>query len=310
MMGKIRTVLGDIEPAALGVTYMHEHVITHPPASVTDRDLAMESIAAATRELGHFHMAGGRGLVEMTPRDYGRDPLALREIAAATGVHIVCTTGWLKDKFCRPWVEERTVEELADAMIREVTVGIDDTGVRAGVIKAASSLNTITPAEEKVFRAAARAQRAAGALITTHTEMGTMALEQIELLRSEGVAPERILIGHLDHKPDLEYWRAVAQTGANLGIDQIGKEKYLPDSRRIELILAMVAEGYAAQLCLAGDLARQSYWPAYGQWCGPGLTYTLWRFVPWLRECGLGDRQITAMFVATPARLLQIEHSG
>jgi 5-phospho-D-xylono-1,4-lactonase len=306
-MGRIRTVLGDIEPAALGVTYMHEHVITNPPPSVTDRDLAMASIAAATREVSHFHLAGGCGLVEMTPREYGRDPLALREVSATTGVHIVCTTGWLKDKFCRPWVEERTVDDLADEMIREITEGIDDTGVRAGVVKAASSLNTITPAEEKVFRAAARTHRQTGALISTHTEMGTMALEQIELLRSEGVAAERILIGHLDHKPDLGYWRTIAQTGANLGIDQIGKEKYLPDSRRIELILAMVAEGYAAQLCLAGDLARKSYWPAYGQWCGPGLTYILWRFAPWLHERSLGDHQIMAMFVDTPARLLQLE---
>ena len=308
-MSKIRTVLGDIDPPALGVTYMHEHVITHPPVSFLDRDLAMESIAAATRELSHFHAAGGRSLVEMTPRDYGRDPLALREIATATGVQIICTTGWLKDKLCRPWVAERTVADLADEMIREITVGIDETGVRAGVIKAASSLNTITPAEEKVFRAAARAHLATGALITTHTELGTLALEQVELLRSEGVAPERILVGHLDHKPDLEYWRAVARTGANLGIDQIGKEKYLPDSRRIELILAMVAEGYTAQLCLAGDLARTSYWPSYGTGGGPGLTYLLWRFLPWLRERGLEPQTLEALMVGTPARLLQLERA-
>ncbi|WP_169239964.1 phosphotriesterase family protein [Candidatus Roseilinea sp. NK_OTU-006] len=305
-MGKIRTVLGDIEPTALGLTYMHEHVITHPPADVADRDLAMESIAAATRELTSFFLAGGRALVEMTPRDYGRDPQALREISAATGVHIICTTGWLKDKFCRRWVEERTVNELADEMIREIEEGIDGAGVRAGVIKAGSSLNAITPAEEKVFRAAGRAHRETGALISTHTEKGTMALEQIELLRREGVSPERILVGHLDHKPELDYWRSVAQTGANLGVDQIGKEKYLPDSRRIELILAMVAEGYGDQLCLSGDMARASYWPAYGGWGGPGLTYILWRFLPWLRERGLDSSQIEAMMGKTPARLLQL----
>ena len=306
-MGKIRTVLGDIESTALGLTYMHEHVITHPPADVADRDLAMESIAAATRELTSFFLAGGRALVEMTPRDYGRDPQALREISAATGVHIICTTGWLKDKFCRRWVEERTVNELADEMIREIEEGIDGVGVRAGVIKAGSSLNAITPAEEKVFRAAGRVHRETGALISTHTEKGTMALEQIELLRSEGVSPERILVGHLDHKPELDYWRSVARTGAHLGIDQIGKEKYLPDSQRIELILAMVAEGYGDQLCLSGDLARASYWPAYGGWGGPGLTYILWRFLPWLRERGLDSSQIEAMTVKTPARLLQID---
>ena len=147
-------------------------------------------------------------------------------------------------------------------------------------------------------------------MITTHTEMGTMALEQIALLRSEGVAPKHILIGHLDHKPELEYLCTVAQTGANLGIDQIGKEKYYPDSLRIELILALVAEGFGSQITLVGDLARKSYWPAYGQWCGPGLTYILWRFLPWLHERGLDVHHLTAMLVATPARLFQLGDYG
>jgi len=306
-MGIIRTVCGDIPPAALGITYTHEHLITHPPASVTDPDLRMDSVAAAIREVGYFHQAGGRALVEMTPRDYGRDPLALREIALATGVHVIGATGWHKHKFCHPWVEARSIEALADEMVQDLTAGMADTGVRAGLIKAASSLNVITPAEEKVFRAAARAHRATGALISTHTEMGTLALEQIALLKAEGVPPERVLIGHLDHKPELEYLRAVAQTGANLGFDQIGKEKYLPDSQRIELILALVAEGYGSQLVLAGDLARQSYWPAYGPGRGPGLTYLLWRFVPWLHERGVSRAQVKTLLVETPARLLQID---
>ena len=86
-------------------------------------------------------------------------------------------------------MEERSINSLADQIVREVIVGIDATGIRAGVIKAASSLNTITLAEEKVFRAAARAQRETGAVITTHTEAGTMGLEQVELLRSEGWTP-------------------------------------------------------------------------------------------------------------------------
>jgi len=305
-MSVIRTVRGDIDPSALGVTYMHEHIVTHPPASVTDTDLVMDDVGAAMRELGWYAQAGGSAVVEMTPRDYGRDPAALRKISEATGIHIVCPTGWHKHKFCHPWVEARTVADLTEEMTRDLTIGIDDTGVCAGLIKAASSLDAITPAEEKVFRAAARAHHETGALISTHTEMGTMALEQIALLRREGVAPERVLVGHLDHKPDLGYLRAVAQTGANMGFDQIGKEKYHPDHRRIDLILALVGEGYGAQLTFAGDLARKSYWPAYGRGFGPGLTYILWRFAPWLRERGLDTRQLEIILVQTPARLLAL----
>jgi phosphotriesterase-related protein len=302
----IRTVRGDIAPSELGITYPHEHLLTNPPASIADRDLEMDSEEAAIRELGFFHAAGGRALVEMSPRDYGRAPEALRRISEASGVHVICTTGWHKDAFCRPWVESRSIDDLAEEIIREVQEGIDDTGVRAGVIKAGSSLNTITPAEEKAFRAAARAQRVTGAVITTHTEAGTMGLEQIELLRSEGVDPARVILGHIDRRMDYEYQRALLQTGATIIYDQLSKEKYYPDSLRVEFLVRLVGDGFDKQIMLSGDLARKSYWPSYGHWGGPGLTYILWRFVPWLREAGLTNDAIEEILVRTPARVLQM----
>lgn len=305
-MGIIRTVSGDIAPEELGACYPHEHVLTRPPASVSDADLTMDSEEAAIRELGYFRLAGGGALVEMSPRDYGRDPEGLQRVAAASGVHLICTSGWHKDAFCRPWVEERSINSLADEIVREVVVGIDATGIRAGVIKAASSLNTITAAEEKVFRAAARAQRETGAVITTHTEAGTMALEQVELLRSEGVDPARIVIGHVDRKLELDYHRTLLATGVTVIYDQLSKEKYYPDSQRIKILGALIAEGFGDQLMLAGDLARKSYWPSYGTGGGPGLTYILWRFAPWLRESGVAADAVEAMLVQTPARVLQL----
>ncbi len=305
-MSIIRTVAGDIAPDELGICYPHEHVLTHPPAAVADSDLTMDSEAAAIRELGYFYAAGGRALVEMSPRDYGRDPEGLRRVSAASGVHLICTTGWHKDAFSRPWIEERSITSLVDEIVREVEEGIDGTGVRAGVVKAASSLNTITPTEEKAFRAAARAQRETGALITTHTEAGTMGLEQVELLRSEGADPARIVIGHVDRNMDLDYHRALLSSGVTVIYDQLSKEKYYPDSLRVQFLTTLVAEGFGDQLMLSGDLARKSYWPSYGGWGGPGLTYILWRFVPWLREAGLDGARVEAMLLHTPARVLQL----
>jgi phosphotriesterase-related protein len=304
-MGVIRTVRGDIAPDALGVTYPHEHLITHPPANVPEIDFRMDDAAAALRELGWFRAAGGNAIVEMSPRDYGRDAPALRRLSEQTGVHIICVSGRVKEKFSGALTTGYSVEQLADEMIRDIQVGIGDTGVRAGVIKAGSSLNTITPGEERVFRAAARAHHATGAPISTHTEAGTMGLEQVALLRAEGVPPERIIIGHMDRRMDWEYHRALLDTGVTISYDQLSKEKYYPDSLRVEYILRIFREGYGDRIMISGDMARRSYWPSYGAWGGPGLTYVLWRFVPWLRESGLADDAIEQLLIHNPARALQ-----
>ncbi len=133
-----------------------------------------------------------------------------------------------------------------------------------------------------------------------------MGLEQIDLLRSEGADPARILVGHVDRKLGPDYHRALAATGATLGYDQLSKEKYYPDSVRVQLIVELVRAGFGRQIVLAGDLARKSYWPSYGPWGGPGLTYILWRFIPWLTAEGLDATEIDDILIHTPARLLQI----
>ncbi len=302
----IRTVRGDIDPADLGVCYPHEHVLCSPPPDVADRDLEMDSEAAALQELTWYRQAGGCALVDMTPADYGRNAPGMKRVSEATGIHIIATTGLHKDKFSARIVKDRSAEELADRFTRDVTEGVDGTDIRAGVIKAASSLNTITPSEETVFRAAARAHRRTGAAISTHTEAGTMGLEQIQLLVSEGVKPEHIIIGHVDRKLEWDYHLAMWQAGVTLSYDQISKEKYTPDSQRVEFILRAVKEGFGKQIVLGGDLGRKSYWPSYGTGGGPGLTYILWRFIPWLRSEGLSEETIQDLLVHNPARVLKL----
>ncbi|GAB4117428.1 MAG: phosphotriesterase-related protein [Roseiflexaceae bacterium] len=296
----IRTVCGDIPIERLGLCLPHEHLLGHPPDPREDRDFWLDSEAAASRELSLFAQAGGSWLVEMSPREYGRNPLGLERLARATGVAIVCVTGNHKQKFAASVVADQSVEQLAELYIQEVNHGIDASAVRAGVIKAGSSLNMITPLEERIFRAAALAQQATGAAISTHTEAGTMALEQIALLRTAGVPAERIVIGHLDRCLDWGYLAEVASTGVFMGFDQIAKEKYAPDHARIAMIERLIVAGHTAQILLAGDQARRSAWPSYGG--GPGLSYIPWRFVPWLREAGIDQQTITQLTVHNPAQ--------
>lgn len=303
----IRTVCGDIPPEALGVCYTHDHLLGQPPPDLATPDFLLDNEDAAARELHWFREAGGQALVEMSTRDYGRNVAGLRRLSERTGIHLLTATGFNKDKFSARLVEGETVETLAALFTREVNTGIDGTPIRAGVIKAASTLNAISPVAEKVFRAAAQAHRATGAPISTHTEAGTMALEQLALLAADGVPPHRVILGHLDRRLDWPYLAEVAATGAYLSFDQISKEKYYPDRERIAFLLRLVAAGHGRQLLLSGDLARRSYWPSYGTGGGPGFTYILWRFVPWLREEGMPEEALADLLIHNPARALAFE---
>lgn len=301
-MPSVMTVTGPLEPSQLGLTYSHEHLLGGPPgwsADQQDTDLRMLSMQAAQDELALFKLAGGQAIVEMSPPDYNRQPEQLHALSVWTGIHIIMTSGLHKDVYSHPLTASASVKELADRFTQEVASGVGDAQVKAGVIKAATSLDTILEGEEKVLRAAARAHLATGAPISTHTQNGTMGLEQLAILRSEGVDPSRVAIGHVDRKLEHDYHKAILDQGAYLIYDQISKEKYVPDRDRVSLLIRLVAEGYGSQLLLAGDFGRASYWTSNGG--GPGLTYILWRFVPWLISEGMPKKAALALLLGNAA---------
>lgn len=305
-MGNINTVAGVISSMQLGVTYAHEHLITHPPQFVVneDPDLCMNDIEKAVEELNLFSMAGGTAMVEMTTVDYGRNIHALRTIASRVPVHIIAPTGFLKGIYHTHLVRDKTIDQLADVMIREVTEGINGTDSKAGVIKAGTGHNDISNDEEKVLRAAARAQIATGAAISTHTEAGTMGLGQVKIFQSEGVEMEKVIIGHLDRNLDWDYHHALAKEGVYLLYDNVSKEQYHPDSLRIEFIQRLIQKGYGKRVMLSGDFGRKSYFLTQNG--GPGYTYILWRFIPWLRKMGISKSEIDDLLVNNPRAVFAI----
>jgi phosphotriesterase-related protein len=149
----------------------------------------------------------------------------------------------------------------------------------------------MTAAEEQAARAVCRVQRQTGLPLYTHTEAGTFALEQLELIAQEGVDPARVCIGHLDRNPDPAYLRQVARHGVFVGIDQVGKLKYAADEVRIALIIALIEAGYRHRILVSGDMARRSYLTAYGG--GPGLGHLVGSFMPRL-EAALRERGFPA----------------
>ena len=313
-MSVVRTVLGDVAPDALGFTLAHEHLVGQPPAEFAEDDLCLTSEADAVSELKDFASVGGGALVEMTTVDYGRDVSALKRISEVAGVPIIAATGFNKAKFADRYSGELTEDELTSWMIREVSEGISEppefvqktsspTQIKAGVIKGSSSLNGPTPAEQKVLHAVAQAHLETGAPVSTHTEKATWALEQASFLIENGVKPEKLLIGHLDFKPDVKFLVELASLGVYLGLDQFSKEKYLPDAERVNLVVELLERG-CERLLLSGDLARRSYWRVSG---GEGFRHLPKTVCSRLKAAGLTDGQLEQLFVQNPKRWLQFE---
>jgi len=306
-MNHVMTVTGPVPAGELGITLMHEHVILDHEQSYRGGFIArLEDPEVAVAELSRFRAAGGRALVELTTGDVGRDPALLRRISADSGVHIIASTGYYTEQVYRPEVHRLTIDRLALMMIDEITVGIADTGVRAGIIgELGTRRRFITPAEERVFRAAARSQLATGVAISTHTYWGgELAIEQARVLKDEGVSPDRIIIGHLGDRRDNDYHVRIADEGVWIQFDHIGKTEYLADRERARMIVDLVGRGLADRILLSCDLSYRSELATFG---GIGYAHLLTVFVPLLREEGLDDAVITQLLVDNPRRALVID---
>jgi len=289
------TVLGPIPAAELGVTDAHDHLFLRSPAlagqDFDDVDKAVEEVASSDLET----------IVEVTPIGLGRNPAGMREVSLRTGVHIVAATGYHRDAHYPPghWVHSATLEQLAERIVADLRQGMDGEAARAGVVKAGASYQRITPSEERRLIAAAVAGKETGAPILVHTEIGTIGHEIVDLLTREGVAPDRIILAHLDRNPDLELHREIADRGVWLEYDTVGRIKYRPDSQLLDLI----AGGRQDRIMLGLDLGQRDYFRAFGG--GPGLGYLMKRFVPRLRK-RIGDDAVRGILVENPSRAFAI----
>jgi 5-phospho-D-xylono-1,4-lactonase len=303
----IRTVCGDIAPHELGMCAMHEHLLGRPPAPFdNEQDLVLDDIPAVQHDVTCFRQAGGRAIVEMTPIDYGRNIVGLAQIAQACDVHIVAVSGFLKEKFAYDWLIDQSPRVLSQRLITDITIGVDGSPYRAGLLKAASSLHQITPLECTAFVAAALAHHATGATISTHTEAGTMAHAQVDLLTQHEVPVARIIIGHCDRLLDLAHHKSLVHRGVTIGYDQIGKSKYASDAIRAQMIAELCAAGFAQQIVISCDIARRSGLRGYGHANAPSYAHLIGEFVTLLREVGVSEAHITQMLIGTPTQLLSI----
>lgn len=299
----IMTLLGPIAPEELGICLPHVHLLCDPPGA--DLDHRLTDVDSAESEVEAFVTMNGRSLVECSTRDVGRIVAPLLEIAGWVPAHLISVTGRHNHRYASAMPNALDQDSLTEEFVGELTVGTEGTSARAGVIKVGTSLNEITEVERTSIQAAASAHARTGAPITTHTENGTMALELIEVLGLNGVAANRVIVGHVDRVPmSLNQHLAIARTGAFLQFDQIGKSEEYTDQVRAERVVELIEAGFGDQILLSLDYARRSMLVSYDG--KPGLPYLSEWFMVLLLEAGLEALDVRNLVIDNPARALTI----
>ena len=308
----VRTVLGDIDPRKMGVTYAHEHLVIDGGRPVEmSPDFLLADVDRLADELRDAATAGLQTAIDAMPADCGRNPAKLAELSRRTGVNLVAATGLHHERFygASHWSLRAAEDWLADMFVADVTEGIDErdyggsavnrTDIRSGIVKVAGSEGGPSARDLPIFRAAAAAHARTGVPVHTHCEAGTGALEQIVLLVGAGVPAERISLSHVDKVVDRGYHRDLLATGAFAVYDQAFRWGDR-DNGTLQLIEWAIADGHAGQVMLGMDAARQGYYRAFGG--APGLAFLLCDFSDAMEVRGIGAAIRQRLFVDNPAR--------
>jgi phosphotriesterase-related protein len=296
-----------VAPDDLGFILPAEHfyiqqweVTGHEGAyQLEDDDVFAEEIAA-------FQAVGGTCIVDQTPACIGRRPERLRVLSERTGLHIVMATGWYLEAYAPPEdrLVRRSAASLAAQMVAEVERGAEGSGIRPGIIgEFGATRSYISPLEERIHRASARAAKATGLALATHAVMSPVGLDQLDLFDEEGADISRVSIGHCDSFPHLDYWLEVARRGAFVQLDNLGFQAGRHEDRLADLVRELVDRGLEQHILLSHDVGVVPELRYHG---GRGFTYLTESFLPRLRERGLPDSILETITVRNPKRLLTI----
>jgi phosphotriesterase-related protein len=319
-MTNIHTVTGTTTPDQLGTTLMHEHLMIGYPgweAHTTQPGAGRrEMLARCIDQIEEMKGAGITAMLDPCPNDLGRDVEFMAEAASRASFQIICATGLYKEAEggTAYWNFRKSFGPVVDAMAelfeKELTEGIGETGIKAGIIKVATGPGSMSDYERQIFEAAAKAAVATGAPITTHTDRGTVGDEQQRLLTSLGVPAHRIIIGHSCGTSDHAYHMGIARGGSYLGFDRFGLDMIHPDAERTASLAKLIQNG-------AGDRAvvsHDSVWCWRGTPIPPEITlggagagswhplHFVRDVAPALRDAGVSEVQVEALLVDNPRR--------
>lgn len=354
MAGKIMTVTGPIDPDELGQTTMHEHIFIDftvmddtperwsaagrvKPVGATavglyHAPLTMEILGAVARgaanrdnrlltdermaidEVLEFKRRGGGAIVDTTSIGLKRDPLALSRVSQATGLHIVMGASWYRKGWHPKDLDDRSIENLTQEIVRDITVGVSDTGIRSGIIgEVGTEGDPLVPNELKVIKASARASRITGAAVTLHTS--AVLHEQpgiLDMLEAEGADLSRVVVGHSNPlAADLAFMEQLLARGVYIQFDTLGRPPTLrsavTDTDVGHGIVSLIEAGHVDRILLAQDVCTKLQLKSYG---GTGFSFIQEQFIPYLKQLGVTDAQVHTIMVENPRRVLTFAEPG
>jgi len=335
----VTTVTGPLPPEQLGITLVHEHIMdngpawfeepeeplrylrdipvdkanyealrTHPYASRDNVFMLDEGIAV--RELEIFRNLGGGSIVDVSCRGIGPFPEKLRRVSEGSGVNIIMGTGYYYEATHPPEVKHMSIQQLVDVMSEDITVGVDGTGIKAGIIGEVGVSPDFTDAEIKCLRAGARASALTRVPLTIHQpSFRRMAGRVVDIVLEEGGDPQHTIIDHMCASgEDFEYQQKVLESGVYIEYDLIGSDLYYPsiqtsqpsDAENVFNIKRLIDAGYLEQLLLSHDIFIKICLTHYG---GRGYGHILKNFVPMLKAAGVTEEQIHTLLVENPRRV-------
>lgn len=314
----VMTVCGPIDPADVGLALPHEHLFLDTYSFPGGRNVSgvrgmiLPELDASRieNELRAFKDAGGSTVVDLTLTEIGRDPLALVDVSRSTGVHVVMGCGWYRDSFYPDYIDNESIESLAERLTSEITDGVGATGVRPGIIgEIGIEGETPNQREEKVIKAVALAQTMTGLTVTTHTPIRRSAREVLSVLTANGVDPAACIMGHLDSFPEWTHLLGLLEEGAFVQFDCIGwiisspADMPVTSPELARLVARIIGEGYLDRILLSQDISSRALLKDFG---GGGFTALIDVFFEELRKVGIGDTEIAVMTVENPARALAV----
>jgi phosphotriesterase-related protein len=339
------TVLGKKDVQELGIVTPHEHifidmsvffcepeeigakvmahgpvtmeklgVLKRNPFAVLDNVQLMDYETQKT-EIQYFQAAGGRTVVDASNHGLGRDPELLRRIAVETGLNVITGSGYYVEGAQSPAALELTVEQMEEDIVRDLTVGIGHSGIRAGYIGEIGVSHILFPFEKKSLTAACRAQKRTNAPLMIHINpWSTQGLQAMEIVEAHSIDPKKVVICHSDVEDREDYIFQLLDKGVYVEFDNFGKEmstdrwdvkpgsgRFVTDWDRVRLLKKIVDRGYGSQMLLSCDICLKSLLHAYGGW---GYDHILAHIVPMMDEVGITQKQIDDMLIRNPARWL------
>lgn len=343
----IQTVLGPIRPEELGFTLTHEHFfcgsaaanladpvnpadrpLAHMPVSPEIRqwveynwdanadNLLLDDIETAVSEGLIYKRAGGSGFIDVTPANIGRNPRRLVEVSKRTGLHVVMGCGFYTQLTHPPEVAGMTRQQIAQIIIDEFTNGVDDTGVKPGIIGEIGISWPMTPDEEKCLLAACDAQAVLGASLEIHPGKHPDSIDQIVgVLRKTRVDFRRVIMCHMERTlQDVPRIIEMLRTGIIAEYDLFGREvtawyyrrnniDMLSDAQRLEHFRKFIDAGFIDQIVMSHDISFKHMLHKFG---GNGYDYINTNTVPWMKHKGFTQKEIDTITVANPARLMTL----